>query len=229
MIVPRVKENDWLRILERLPVWQPTGNPVVIVSPHPDDETLGAGGFIAFQQSRGIDVTVAAVTDGENAYPDHPALGNLRRLEQEQALACLGVPKEKIFRFKLPDGAVESRQAELSEHLSGLVSNHTHVMAPWKGDFHPDHRACGRASEEVAGLKGAILTSYFFWTWHFADREVLGDLNVRRFPLDNGWLRAKSRALIEHQSQLIRSGGEPILPERLLAPARRPFEVFAVA
>lgn len=229
MIVPRVEEDEWLRILERLPVWQPTANPVVVVSPHPDDETLSVGGFIAFQQFRGIDVTIAAVTDGENAYPDNPKLGELRRAEQEQALACLGVAKEKICRFELPDSSVESRDAELLERLSHLVSKHTHLVAPWKGDFHADHQACGRAAEEVARLRGAMLTSYFFWTWHFGDAEVLSDLNLRRFPLDNGWLRAKSRALVEHRSQLIRSGGEPILPERLLAPARRSFEVFAVA
>src|ERR1700727_27444 len=204
MIVPWVKEDEWLRILESLPVWQPTDNPVVVVSPHPDDETLGAGGFIAFQQSVGVDVTIVAVTDGENAYPDCPELGDQRRVEQEQALACLGVPKERILRFKLPDSSVGSRQAELYEHLSSLVSNQTHLIAPWKGDFHPDHEVCGRAAEEVARSRGAMLTWYFFWTWHFGAPELLKDLNVRRFPLNNGSLRAKSRALVEHRSQLIR-------------------------
>lgn len=75
MIVPLVKENIWLEALQTLPAWLPTTAPIVIVSPHPDDETLGAGGFIASQRARGIDVSVVAVTDGENAYSNSPGLG----------------------------------------------------------------------------------------------------------------------------------------------------------
>jgi len=50
-----------------------------------------------------------------------------------------------------------------------------------------------------------------------------------RFPLDEEGLRTKGIALSQHRSQLIRTGEEPILPERLLGPARRPFEVFTFA
>jgi hypothetical protein len=54
-------------------------------------------------------------------------------------------------------------------------------------------------------------------------------MNIYRFPLDEERLRTKARALSQHRSQLIRTGEEPILPERLLGSARRPFEVFAFA
>jgi LmbE family N-acetylglucosaminyl deacetylase len=164
MIVPLVGEAGRLKALQALPAWVPTAAPVVIVSPHPDDETLGAGGFIASQRSRGIDVAVIAVTDGENAYSNRPELGNLRKVEQENALECLGVPKQKILRFGLPDSSVESQHSELTERLSCLVSADTYLIAPWKGDFHPDHQACGRAAEAVARQSGATLVSYFFWT-----------------------------------------------------------------
>jgi LmbE family N-acetylglucosaminyl deacetylase len=229
MIVPLVEEAGWLKALHALPAWLPRAAPVVIVSPHPDDETLGAGGFIASQRSRGIDVTVVAVTDGENAYSNSPELGNLRKVEQEGALACLGVPKQKIVRFGLPDSSVEFQEADLTERLSSLVTADTYLIAPWKGDFHPDHQACGRAAEEVARQKGATLVSYFFWTWHLGEPSLLAGMNIYRFPLDEERLRAKRRALSQHRSQLVRTGEEPILPERLLGPARRPFEVFAFA
>jgi LmbE family N-acetylglucosaminyl deacetylase len=229
MIVPLVKENTWLEALQTLPAWLPTTAPVVIVSPHPDDETLGTGGFIASQRAQGIDVGVVAVTDGENAYSNSPELGKLRRVEQEDALKCLGVPKQKIFRFGLPDSSVESRESDLTEKLSRLVTANTYLIAPWKGDFHPDHQACGRAAEEVARRNGATLVSYFFWTWHFGEPSLLAGMNMYRFPLDEEALRSKGIALSRHRSQLIRTGEEPILPERLLGPARRPFEVFAFA
>lgn len=47
----------------RLPVLR-----TLVVAPHRDDETLLAGGLIASQRRRGIDVQVVAVTDGESAY-----------------------------------------------------------------------------------------------------------------------------------------------------------------
>jgi LmbE family N-acetylglucosaminyl deacetylase len=230
MIVPKVSESGWLNALSSLPAWLPPEKPILVIAPHPDDETLGAGGFIAAQRARGIDVSVVAVTDGENAYPDCEGLGQRRRIEQEDALARLNVPIKNIIRLELPDSAVCSQANELEGRLSALVSENTHVIAPWRGDFHPDHQACGRAAEQVTRDKGATLTSYFFWTWHFGEVDLLKDLNLRAFSLRDQWLVAKGEALQQHRSQLVRSEGQPpILPELLLAPARRRFEVFAIS
>jgi len=229
MIESLIEESRWLEALNPLTAWVPKAMPVVIISPHPDDETLGAGGFIASRSSQGVDITVIAVTDGENAYPNSPGLGNARRNEQEQALECLGVPQAKILRLGLPDSSVEAHEPELIERLSRLVPENTYLVAPWSGDFHPDHQSCGRAAEEVARQNGADLISYFFWTWHLGGPNLLAGMNLYRLPLGEEQLRIKGRALAEHRSQLIRAEGEPILPERLLAPARRPFEVFALA
>ena len=134
--------------LSRLPVWDPPGAPMFVIAPHPDDETLGAGGLIARQRMRGSDVVVAAVTDGENCYPDSVGMGEIRCLEQEAALKRLGVERDNIVRLRLPDSAVSSNEEELVERLMPLVSSDTHVVAPWSGDFHPDHEACGRAGRK---------------------------------------------------------------------------------
>ena len=64
MIVPLVSEDEWLAALEDLPVWAPAPAPFLVIAPHPDDETLGAGGFIAAQCLHGRDVLVVAATDG---------------------------------------------------------------------------------------------------------------------------------------------------------------------
>lgn len=227
MIVSLVKEAEWLTALSSLPIWQPPDNPMLIVAPHPDDETLGAGGLIKAQRERGIDVRLAAVTNGENAYPGVPELGEVRRVEQTDALGQLGVNEQNIVRFGLPDSGVTAREEELTERLRALVSRETHVVAPWQGDFHPDHAACGRAAEKVVAEAGAKLTSYFFWTWHFGTPELIADLSLRRFPLTSELLAVKSEALACHRTQLVHEQGEPILPERLLGPAQRSFEVFA--
>ena len=229
MIQPITQEPVWNARLARLPLWSPPSTRILFVSPHPDDEVLAAGGFLAAQRSKGIEITVVSVTDGENAYGHCDRLGAIRVQEQIAALARLGIQRDKIVRLGLVDSGVEASQALLIERLLPLVDASTHLVAPWHGDFHPDHQACGRAAEVVAERTGARLSSYFFWTWHRAPVEIIDRLNLSRFLLDDGLLAAKTEALAFHCSQLIRVSGDPILPECLLAPARRPFEVFATS
>jgi len=228
MIIPVAHENEWAQALSQAPAWTPPSCPTLIMAPHPDDETLAAGGLIATLRLAGVDVVVAAVTDGENAYPDTPGLGELRAREQQHALHRLGVPLHKIVRFHLPDSAVNAHEDTLLERLIPLVSPGMHVVAPWSRDFHPDHEACGRAAEAVALKTGALLTSWLFWTWHRGTPQMLATERLRSFPLSDAAMSAKADALDCHHSQLTHESGEPILPAHLLAPARRNFETFLI-
>jgi LmbE family N-acetylglucosaminyl deacetylase len=202
---------------------------MLVVVPHPDDEVLGVGGLISMQRMRGVDVVIAAVTDGENCYLGGSGFGEIRKNEQEGALRRLGVDCDKITRLKFRDSGVASKEAELIDSLLKLVSEDTHIVAPWPGDFHPDHEACGRAAAEVARRTGSALSFYFFWTWHRGTIELVNNLSLSRLLLDRDIVVAKTEALLHHHSQLVRESGEPILPDLLLAPVRRPYEVFLAA
>jgi LmbE family N-acetylglucosaminyl deacetylase len=226
MIVPLVTEEEWLKVLEESPIWDPPDLPILLLAPHPDDETLAVGGLIASQRGRGIDVRVVAVTDGENAYKGASGLGSIRRREQEKALERLGVRPNNITRFEFVDSDVASGENQLLSRLLPLVSSDTHLIAPWKHDFHPDHEVCGRIAEQIARQTKARLTSYFFWTWHCGTKERIKDLDLVRFPLNRSSIQAKSEALLCHRSQLEHPSGEPILPSNFLQPARRSYEVF---
>ena len=226
MITPVVQEAEWMSLLSDLPCWQPPQNPAVVISPHPDDETLGGGGLIARLRSKGIDVTVIAVTDGENAYQDGSELGEIREKEQTNALAKLGVDAQHVIRFRFPDSGLKDCERRLAEVLESVIPANAHIIAPWRFDFHPDHEVCGRAAEAIARNRGVQLTSYFFWTWHRGDRRTLDGLQLVSLPLARDEIRAKQEALRCYQSQLQRAGGLPILPDYLLGPAFRSFEVF---
>jgi LmbE family N-acetylglucosaminyl deacetylase len=223
-----IEEAEWLDVLGSLPEWEPPRTPTLIIAPHPDDETLGAGGLISAQRARGLEVHVAAVTDGEKAYPNMPHLGSLREKEQVEALEQLSVTSDCITRFRFPDGSVASCEEEMERRLAPLISRDTLVVAPWRGDHHPDHEACGRIAEKLAKRWGATLCSYFFWMWHWGSVGEIGTLPAYRFLLKQDLLLAKSQALACHRTQLEHEDGRPILPELLLRPARRPFEVFAI-
>jgi LmbE family N-acetylglucosaminyl deacetylase len=227
-IVPAIDEDTWLEQLADLPRMELPLVPTLVIAPHPDDETLGAGGLIAALRSQGVDVSVVAVTDGEHAYADAEpaALAAVREREQTAALARLGVPADKIHRLRFPDSDVTSFEPLLAANLRSLVRRGMHIVAPWAGDFHPDHEACGRAAASVAEEMQLPLTSYFFWTWHRGTPETLRGLPLSALELTPEQQRAKLDAIACHRSQLADPSGQPILSDELLAPARRTYEVF---
>ena len=225
-IVPLTPEATWLRYLRELPDWEPSLRPTVVLAPHPDDETLGAGGLIARLRRLDVPVMVVALTDGEGAYEDAEGLAEVRVQEQTRALARLGVTEDRICRLRLPDRRLTDNEDRIVELLLGLVGPTTHLVAPWTKDFHPDHEAAGRAAARIAEQKGLPLTSYLFWTWHRGSPETLNGVSMVSLQLGKGERETKLRALAEHASQLRHPDGQPILSDELLAPARRSFEVY---
>ena len=124
-------EAEWLSVLQDVPRWLPPRWPTIVIAPHPDDETLGAGGLIALQRRRGVPVTIVAVTNGEAAYSDAVRLGEIRRIEQQSALAELGVEASDIFRTDLADGNVTALENELMDFVHPLMRRRTLLVAPW--------------------------------------------------------------------------------------------------
>ncbi len=229
MITPVVSESERMGRLAGLPALGAGPRHTVVIAPHPDDETLGAGGLISILRSRGMEVTVVAVTDGESAYSDAPGLASLREREQTEALARLDVNSDHIHRLRLPDSGVSDHEPRLTDCLLSIARPDSQIVAPWRHDFHPDHEACGRVAEVVAKRQHTSLTSYFFWTWHRGVPETLAGLPLVSLSLGPAERRAKREALLCHQSQLQHESGNPILPENLLEPAWRTFEVFLPA
>ena len=245
MIVPLTPEPVWRYTLDGLPLWHPPRVPTLVVAPHPDDETLGAGGLIAALRAENIPVDVVAVTDGENAYAGPQAecsqLGTLREQEQAAALACLGVEHGHIHRLRLPDSGLFTHEKAIEDKLAALITPGMHVLAPWQRDFHPDHEVCGRAAaaavQRIAARHAATspatpfqaaptLSWYLFWTWHRGTPAMLAGERAARFPVTEGHRRQRAAALACHRSQLHHASGEPILPAHLTSPAQRPYEVF---
>ena len=89
MITPIVSEREWRSRLDALPCWQPPLEPALIVAPHPDDEVLATGGLIAWLRDHGVDVTIAAVTDGRALDGDGLVEAVVRELRDGKPFALL--------------------------------------------------------------------------------------------------------------------------------------------
>jgi LmbE family N-acetylglucosaminyl deacetylase len=200
---------------------------LVVVAPHPDDETLGAGGMIAAVVARGVDVTVVSISDGGAAHPemtqvDRMRLEATRRAELDCAAAVLGV--QRVIRLGLPDGRIAEHEERLVERLADLLNPGVWCAVTWRGDGHPDHEAAGRAAAVAAARAGATLVEYPVWMWHWADPgdAVVPWDRAASVPLDRHAVERKHRAVQCFRSQVDASGGAspvlaPFVVRRLLA------------
>ena len=213
-----------------LPSWRPgRRGTVVVVSPHPDDETLALGGLLHDLVRGGWGVRLASVTDGEAAYPKAAGLASIRQAELASALTHLGLGRAvSVYRLGFPDGAVADHAAVLGSRLVPLVAGVSWVFAPWPEDGHPDHEAAGRTAQTVAVACRTSIRFYPVWAWHWAtpdtpsaERLLAG---AERWDLSPTAVIAKRRALGAFVSQRDGVLGPPILPAHVLEHFLRPFE-----
>ena len=219
-------ETAWLEALADCPPWTPRTAPLVVVSPHPDDEVLAAGGLIQSWATAGRSVTVVSVTDGEAAFPDWKGLALVRREELKEALRKLCLPHVAVVRVGLPDGRVREHANRLRNALLALLEPPVTLVAPYEHDGHPDHDAVGEVCCALARAHGVTLARYPVWTWHHADPASLRGARWGKFPLTLETRRAKARAVQCFASQLQPPGQRPIVPPHVLSHFDRPYEAF---
>ncbi len=210
---------------------------VVVVAAHPDDETLGAGGLIVAAAAAGLHVDVVVLTDGEASHPDSPSttpprLAAIRRSETRAAVRHLS-PGSTVIFADLGDGRLK---VSLTEAVSTLVDvigedgRKTLLVAPWRGDRHPDHEAAGRAAAIAAERTDARLLEYPIWLWHWAAPDEAPWAAMRALALPPAARTTREAALACHASQVLplshAAGDEVLLSADLLAHFHRDREVF---
>ncbi len=225
-LVHRTEEAAWQNVLASVPLWSPPDGELLIVSPHPDNEVMGAGGLIHVWRQWGRKVTILSVTDGEAAYPQWRRLGRIRREELKDALQVLAESPPVVVRLGIPDGRVGDHTGKLRGAILSLVTSSTTIISPYEEDGHPDHDAAGRTCCELARAHGFNLARYPVWTWQHADPYSLNRAAWRRFPLSDSAQAAKADALRCFPSQVSPYRREPVVPEHLIRYFARPYETF---
>lgn len=200
---------------------------LIVVAPHPDDETLGLGAMATQLTALGVDVQVVSVSDGGAAQPgvsvtDRLRMATIRRYELGRAASLLNVPSPISLGF--PDGKLTDHEDTLADTLAEILEGGgpaTWCAATWRGDGHPDHEAAGRAASAACARTGTTLLEYPVLMWHWArvaDPAVPWD-RAYSVPSPSWAMGRKRRAAQCYRSQLEPAGGEssPTLPGFVLA------------
>lgn len=185
---------------------------VLLLAPHPDDETLGCGAAIAALTEAGRKVQVVVVTDGCHSHPRsrlYPAakLRQLREAEVQQAVEILtGGHGPAPIMLNYPDAATPDTDDAITaaaDRIVALVSETTTALwASWGSDPHHDHVSVARMAAHVA----ARLPHLAYWSYPIWGRflEQIPTLNPGLMVKFNtqGWQDRKARAVAAHASQM---------------------------
>ena len=194
---------------------------LIVVAPHPDDETIALGGTIHDHLRRGGSCQIVAVTEGEaadsQASPEERAALALRRAaERAAALETVGAGAAGVDRLRYPDREVHAHLRTLERELAELFTDALRgresclVVLPWREDPHDDHRACASAGVRAAIHAGVPYVETPIWGWY--DDQARRPASLRSY------------VAAPHQ----RRGGRPearrapLLPEPVRAPPGKP-------
>jgi LmbE family N-acetylglucosaminyl deacetylase len=201
---------------------------VLLVSAHPDDETIGAGRLVA---TCSLPVRAVTLTAGERCV-EHPAcppdeLAVRRLAEWTDAVGALGV--EALSTPRWPDGTLRDVVEPVANLLADLADRDTVILATWRHDPHPDHMSAGRAAHAAAVMVGARLVEYPVWAPYWLVQEQVRETGfaitgVHTPPDARGrWGRAID--CYRTQFEPLRAGWPPIVPRALLD--RHPVQLVA--
>ncbi len=216
---------------------------VLIVSPHPDDETIGCAGLIQKLISEGKDVHVVMLTGGEGAYDasliDLAALVAKRRELTGNAAKIAGPALDKFVFFDWGDGklrealANESRQKELLAVINGISPAAIFVPHITEGRPDEDHVCAAKTVLKVVKEHGLPINVFFYcvWLWQLLPFGKIGSLNwTRSYVLSMTKRQQKiKKEAVDAYVKPLTSFGKPysgVLPRALIYAGKRRKELY---
>jgi N-acetyl-1-D-myo-inositol-2-amino-2-deoxy-alpha-D-glucopyranoside deacetylase/mycothiol S-conjugate amidase len=149
---------------------------ILAVLAHPDDESFGMGGTLAYYSSQGVAVHLACATRGEAGtvdpefLRDHPDIASLREGELRCAAKTLGLTSVTFLGYrdsgmagssdnKHPNSLVSAPLEQVTENIVAeirrLKPQIVLTFDPVGGYHHPDHIAVHNATVEAFHATGS--------------------------------------------------------------------------
>jgi LmbE family N-acetylglucosaminyl deacetylase len=144
---------------------------VLVVTPHPDDDTFTSGGLLSLLVAGGNNVQILIYTT-DNAGSNDPdmtkeKLAEIRRQEEEDACQVLGIPKDHITWLGYDDGMLEYvDRRELTKQVVREIRRHRPDAvlsidpgAPYEQWHKSDHRSGAQIT--VDAMRASAWRLYF--------------------------------------------------------------------
>lgn len=144
--------------------------PIVVLAPHPDDETLGCGGVIARRAAERRRVVVVVVTDGRallrrfgvDRDPTELEVSAMRKDETRRAVEILTGGTGEVRFLDVENERLVAEQDETTRRVTTLLSElrpaELYIPSPFEG--HAEHvatSAIARAACHASGACGEVL------------------------------------------------------------------------
>jgi LmbE family N-acetylglucosaminyl deacetylase len=144
---------------------------LLVVAPHPDDETIGCGVLMARRRRAGQSVSVVVVSDGGTSHHStrltSVEIGRLRRQESLAACSELGVTDVRFLGFD--DERLRGPRQDLVDELMVLLRQirPAEVAVPSAREWHPEHRIVHDAALDALDQVGfaGVVREYPVWFW----------------------------------------------------------------
>jgi LmbE family N-acetylglucosaminyl deacetylase len=171
---------------------------VLVIAPHPDDETIGCGGTLCLHRQRGDRVVIVCLTSGELGLKHLPCAKAWAIRERETKAAAKILGAAKVHFLRQPDWGLGEHVGPAADRLRRVLALEKPqlIYLPHEKDGHPDHQASGpilRRALNSHTVPEAGVRAYEVWT-PLAAPDHLEDIS-RMMP-------SKLRALRAHASQL---------------------------
>ena len=170
---------------------------ILVISPHPDDESIGMGGTIRKHVTEGDTVDIIFLTSGEKGGHGRNEEETMRIREKEARKAAKILEINSVEFWKQPDGKCEANIANIERMAAKLrVFLPAIIYVTHEGEQHPDHRAAAEiVMQAVTALRKnerPLVYMYEVWT----------PLSALDYIVDiSEYVPIKRKAIKAHKSQ----------------------------
>lgn len=189
----------------------PARGPIVILAPHPDDETLGCGGLIARRLHEGRRVVVVVVTDGRALLkrfgvvdPTPAEVSALRKAETVRAVEILGGRSSDIRFLDFENERLIEQKGEALSRITALLTelrpSEVYFPSPFEG--HAEHVVTNEIARAACAATRACPATFEFVV-NLKRGATLEALPRRLHPVDvSAYRDREQRALSQFRSHL---------------------------
>jgi LmbE family N-acetylglucosaminyl deacetylase len=150
VLYDQVQAFSNLRSTDLSPLELATGAQLLVISPHPDDEMLAAGGIIQRVLATGGQVEVVMVTNGDGQYfapllitgrvrskpADYIAMGQRRQKETLKALSEIGLSSNQVIFLGYPDRRIREMWNSDWQDKKPIRAPYTHTTrSPYENTY----------------------------------------------------------------------------------------------